>query len=167
MKVIRFVFLCAFVLTTAHAGEPWLLEGRKNFVLYFAYGSYSLTCKPYGVFGIYDLLESDAGSECKTRLQKALPSIKRRWESKVNRRLHIQQGYMLGSREGQCIVHFSNAKNYSQLVLENGLGMIASSFSSDDLRYGAKLKAAQKTARVNSRGIWNDETLRQCFHMSK
>ena len=167
MKFVFTLLLCISALYS-HDFITLMLKSKSGDHLQFKGVGYSLFCHPHGVFTISEFMhDPQVPSECKQELQKVSKTIQRRYGTALQNRLHLEQRYHIRSKDGFCVIYFNDNKTYSQVMLEQGLGVIRKEFLSQDRWFQYRLKKAQNLAKREKRGIWSFPFVAECFEALK
>jgi len=117
-------------------------------------------CDAYGVLGIEKLFQRSELSEvCKTKMQDFYakhPDAKYFAYKKLKR----SQMYHIEFRESECLLFASGEITLSELLLKEGFALLNPMF--DDKEFRRVYKDAQAAAIFEKRGIWRDNTTREC-----
>jgi len=163
MKIILSILMVAS-FAQAFGFVNAIFKQKKLDTLYFKRGSILFYCNPHGIYTITQFLNDETvDDECKNELLKHLKSIQRKYGKNLNKRLHLEQTYHLRFIDNQCILFFNDNKTYSQILVENGLGIIKKGFQSEDKWFEYQLNKAQELAQREKSGIWSNPFLAQCF----
>ena len=158
------ILLSTFLFTTnlyANEQKLFLLDSIiSNFDMKFKSSRYSFICKPYAVLGIDDISRDDkACYESVISYYQVYPND----FYKAYKFLDVEQMYHIEFKKGQCVVYVKGQKTLSEILLENGLGVLKPHFM--DREFEARFKKAEKLAKENKRGIYSqDIKLRQCIY---
>ena len=81
-------------------------------------------------------------------------------ETYAQRNFKIYQNYHIEFKNNRCIIYISGEKNYSELLLERGLGIIMPNFQDKEFSY--MFKNAQKRAKKVRRGVYKNNIFINC-----
>lgn len=163
-----FILLSVFLspLSSVYAKEPTMAilnsiisnESQK-----LSIENYSFICSPYGVLTLEKLYNNGAiDSTCQDKIKivyKKDPDL----EYYAASILHIEQMYHIEFKGKECLLYARGQKVLSEILLEEGLGVIQPLF--DDEEYNYLFLKAQNRAKFYKKGLWKDDTLRVCIDL--
>jgi hypothetical protein len=117
-------------------------------------------CNAYGVLGVENLLKStQLNAACKTKIESFYANNP---QAKVfaHTKLKLYQKYHLEFKENECLLFASGEITLSELLLKEGLALLAPLF--EDKEYKKYYKDAEAVARFEKRGLWKDDAIRDC-----
>jgi hypothetical protein len=126
----------------------------------FMLSNVNFTCRAYGVLGLEELLQnSKLESSCKKSIEefyKKDPKIK----YYTQKQLHPMQMYHIELREKECILFAHGEVTLSELLLHQGAALLRPAFK--DKEYSGYYKTAQRDAKMQKKGVWSSEVIRNC-----
>jgi len=167
-KILYFYILQAVLVSSLHAKEPILsilFDITSNGSQKFNIGNYNFRCNSYAIETIEELYYRDeTSSECKKSIENFYTkNPKLKYFSEYL--LHVKQEYHVDFRNSECILYAKGEKTLSEILLENGLGILNKPFKDREFEYS--FKKAQHKATINKIGLWGDKKLRSCFEAKK
>ncbi len=161
---ITIIFIYFFVLSGLSANEPLLarLESTiSNEKQIFGIGTYTFTCKPYGVFSLEELYKtSPQNSECRR-------SIERLYKKNLQLQYFAEgifkykQLYHIEIKDKSCVVYAKGEISLSELLLKNGLAIHKLNFRDEEFK--SYFSKAQQAARVKKIGLWKEKVFENCM----
>jgi len=159
MKLLLTLMISIFSLRASEIGL--LLEVKNNSLLYFSVQNREELCVPYGIVTFEMLMFKSRDNEL---CQKALFEFYDKnplYKSFAKKHFYPQQQYIFERKKSSCIIHASGKKNYSAMLLENGLAIVKKSFKDRILE--PKYRRIENGARFKKVGLWSDRVLRNCI----
>ena len=162
LKRYIFLFVCALSL---YAKEPnvMLLESiyANDSLLFRSKNSYVL-CRPYGVWTLDRVIrrKDRPNTVCEKALEEFIlhnPKL----HNFLTFKMHVEQGYRVEFKKGECIVYLGSKKTLSETLLQAGLAIEEPNFKDEEFRY--RFYQALRAAKRNKRGIWSDAKMRSCM----
>jgi len=162
--IIKKISLIIFFTSFLFAKEPFLatlVSIDSNDIQTFQYGTIKFTCLPYGVVALDQLYrEADEKSNCKKSIRKYYQK-RRDLLFYTNTKMHREQIYSIKRKENnRCIVHVAGEKSLSEFLLDKGLAVVKPAFQ--DRLYRYYFKSAEKKARLERIGLWNENIKNEC-----
>lgn len=140
-----------FLLESIDAYDNSLFRNRQSRV----------ACAPYGVLTIRQLLwRTDTKSSCRKTLLDFIAHNPKLYHF-LHYVMHLEQGYRVELKKSGCVIYLGSKRTLSELLLAEGVALKRPYFSDEEFRY--RFYHAQRSAKVNMRGIWSDEKLRSCI----
>lgn len=146
------------------ANEPtmgMLQEIHSNTKQIFTIQNSRYRCDAYGVLEPAELLESEVMSGlCKEKIKtfyKANPYAKHF----SDRKLYLFMTYHLEFVKEECLLFASGEVTLSELLLREGLAVLDPKLKDEEYTY--LYKNAQKIARFERRGIWEEVRMEECL----
>lgn len=163
-KMIPLIFVFALLWTNAISKEPTMaiLDGvLSNTHQKLSIKQMSFICEAYGVISPVKLVQKiDLSDGCKKSLENFY--LKNPYKKHfVRLELHPMQMYRVIFRENKCLLFARGKSTISELLLREGLVVLEPNFR--DREYENLYKYAQKSARVEAKGIWGDDLRRDCL----
>ena len=161
---ITIILICFFILSGLSANEPFLARlenATSNETQKYGIGSYTFTCKPYGVIAIEKLYNtSPKNSECRKSIERFYrknPNL----QYFAERILKYKQLYHIEIKEKTCLVYVRGEISLSELLLKNGLAINKVDFRDENFRN--YFLNAQKAARLEKKGLWKEKVFENCI----
>ena len=163
-KIIALLLLQLLFINPLQASEPvlaMLLTVYSNDMQKFSIGSYSVTCKSYGVVSLDELMRhANINATCKKSIknfQRKNPLLNYLSEGL----LHVQQLYHIDFRKKSCIIYAKGELTLAEILLENGLAQVSQKLSDKYLLY--RYKNAQRRAKFNKKGMFSSRVATDCL----
>jgi hypothetical protein len=129
----------------------------------FSIGNYSFICEPYGILTLEKLYShSKINSTCQDKIKnfyKKHPNL-RYFSDSI---LHIRQMYHVEFKTTECVVYARGQKTLSEILLEEGLALREELFNDEEFNY--LFLKAQKRAKFNKKGVWEEDILSECINL--
>lgn len=137
-----------------------LQHAPNNGYLYFKVQNSSLSCKPYGVVSVHELLyDVNASQRCRESLLSYFRSHPKDYYFS-DYHLHLQQMYHIEYKPDSCIIYSRGSVSYARELLRAGLARVKRGFK--DPLYRKKYRAEEEGAKFLKRGIYQSKVLRDC-----
>lgn len=164
MKKITFLLL--LLVFHSFARDSYVIATLEhidsNTQLKFQYQNSLFSCKLYGIYGLDTFLVTPIVSPyCKQRVKAVLkrhPSMRYFGQN----HLHIKQGYHLRFFNQECQLFSAGTKSYAEVLVEEGIAVVEPKFKNRDYYY-YQLQKAQRRAKFNTRGIWEEFGMDACI----
>lgn len=159
------ILITLILLTLAlDAKEPLLgilTSTTSNEIQSFNISKYDLKCTPYAVLTLERLYEiSENNLVCREKIRSIYakdPELR----YFAQRLLKVQQRYHIVPKErGECVLYAKGQMTLSELLLAKGLALVRPLFEDEEFR--DDFNAAQRRARAEKRGLWQEEIFDIC-----
>ena len=164
LRITTIFIINILMLNSLHANEPTLatLESvTSNEVQKFRINQFTFYCKPYGVVSVEELYKNiTLNATCKKSIEKFYiqnPQAKYFTHSL----LKPKQMYHLEFKDQECILFAKGEKTLSELLLENGYGVLKPMF--EDKEYKGYFTKSQNKAKLLKKGLWGTNIIRECI----
>ncbi len=162
-KIIQFSFLVIFI-SPLNSSEPVLATLNNvitNSIQQFSIGNYSFYCKAYGMISIEEITKHNASNSICTDTINKLYVKNKELQYYSNHILKLNQLYHIEIKGDKCIVYANGEKTLTEILLERGLGRMKVRFKDKEFKY--LYTKAQKRAKVEQKGIWNENIKGKCL----
>lgn len=167
-KITFFLTLLLLSTTLLNSKEPiiaYMIDVKSNSTQTFNIGKYDFFCVASGVLTLDQIYQNHKlDDRCKQSIEnfyKKKPLLEYFSQNILKRR----QGYHVEFKDSECLMYAVGQKTLSELLLENGLGVMKSTFDYEEFNYS--FKKAERRAKNNNLGLWNDRTLKNCVKRYK
>ena len=160
-KIVIVLFFC-FISLSAQSLPMKLIDIKSSTLLRFGYKQFHYDCIPYGVVTLEQVYsKKNITNLCKQKIKRFFATNVKLYHIAAYR-LKVMQFYMVELKKDQeCLVNLQGMRSYSEFLLSQGFAVVRRGFR--DEVYGYYFDRAQKTARVQKRGVWSDPSLLECI----
>ena len=163
-KILNILIINILFAGLLSAKEPTLaiLENVvSNEVQKFKISQYSFYCRPYAIVTLDKLYASSSlNSICKKSIESFYIKNPEAQYFSLNK-LRVKQMYHLEFKDQRCLLFAQGERTLSELLLENGLGILKPLF--EDKEYSYIFKNSQQKAKSLRRGLWSENIIRECI----
>lgn len=149
-------------ITGGRFGTFGILQHAPNSgFLYFKVKNSSVTCKPYGIISVHEILyDTNASKRCREAILNYFHKNPKDYYFS-DYHLHLQQMYHLEYKPDACVVYSNGSVSYARELLRNGLARVKKGFNDPLLK--KRYKAEEEGAKFFRRGIYHSTVLRDCM----
>lgn len=162
--MLKLIYFYILLITALDAKEPLLttlVNVVSNGTQQLSVGDYSFFCVPYGILTLEKLYNnSKINSTCQKKVQNFY--IKHPYlEYYSSSILYTQQMYHIEFKGKECVLYAKGQKILSEILLEEGLAVKQPLFEDEEFKY--LFFKAQSRARMNKKGLWEEDILSACI----
>jgi hypothetical protein len=159
MRILSVLIILIFTSKASDLGL--LLKVENNSVFYFSSNNRQNICIAYAIVSFDMLFNASKNNELcrKTLLQyyKKHPKEK----NFAKNYFHINQQYAFERKDSSCIIYAQGKRSYAELLLKNGMAIVAKGFRDEVIKF--KYKRIENQAKIEKKGLWDNPILRNCI----
>jgi hypothetical protein len=159
-RILFIIFFLAYGLFAQPFVIAKLNAVPSNSLQIFTLHAQEISCVPYGVLTLGMIRKyRKINSVCREKIDRYISQHPNR-SFFASMHLYLKAYYTLKLHPKGCLLYARGQKSLSEMLLEEGLAVIAPGFSDEE--FLALFQRAQNRAKYAKRGVWSTDTLEIC-----